>query len=260
MQPDWFKGFSATVDWYNIRIDGAFEWARWGQAFDQCYNRQIEFWCGMYRRDPQTGRLTEIDARWTNSGATISQGFDFNLNYLLDPKRLGIATDVGTFGLNFNGTLATKLERQFAPNTPFWSCVGYHGFGCGEPSPKWRHFATLNWALPKAGIALTWRYIGGTQVSKLSSAPNLQAQPRPNNPDTYPLVERLSPFSYFDVATNVTLNKHIDLRFNVQNLFDKDPPLIGQDEFYSIGQTWNTYPAYYTIRGRTLRVGLTARL
>ena len=59
--------------------------------------------------------------------------------------------------------------------------------------------------------------------------------------------------------TNVTLVKGIDVRFNVQNLFDKDPPLIGNDTTYGIGQYFNTFPTYYTVRGRTLRVGISAR-
>lgn len=261
LQPRGVPGFSATVDWYNIAINGAFEWSRWGQAFDQCYNNKIEFWCGIYRRDPQTGQLLEIDARYSNSGETKTQGFDFSLNYNLDPQRLGIAEKAGTFALNFNGTLATKLTRQFAPNTPTWECNGYHGFACGEPSPKWRHVAGINWALPwvKGGLGFTWRYTGSTKVSKLSSDTILRATPRPNNPDTYPLIAKLPAFSYFDFAANVAVNSHLDLRFNVQNLFDKDPPMIGWDEFYSIGQFQNTYSGYYTVRGRTLRVGLTAR-
>ncbi len=254
-------GLTGSVDWYNITIDGAFEWARWGQAFDQCYNKRIQFWCGMYKRDASTGQLTEIDARWTNSGETKTQGFDFSLNYLLDPKKLGIADKAGTFALAFNGALVTRLTRQFAPNTPTWSCVGYHGFACGEPSPKWKHVANVYWAMPwiQGGIGFTWRYIGPTKISKLSNDTILKATPRANNTDTYPLIERLPAFSYFDVATNVALNKYLSLRFNVQNLLDKDPPLIGLDEFWSIGQYQNTYSGHYAVRGRTLRVGLSAR-
>lgn len=261
LQPTFVPGFTASIDWYRISISGAFEWSRWGQAFDQCYNNKIEFWCGIYKRDPQTGRVTEVDARYSNSGETKSQGFDFSLNYNLDPRRLGIADNAGTFALSFNGTLSTRLSRQFAPNTPKWECNGYHGFVCGEPSPKWRHVAGINWALPwvKGGLGLTWRYTGSTKVSKLSSDPSLRATPRPNNPDTYPLISKVPAFNYFDFAANVAVNSHLDLRFNVQNLFDKDPPLIGWDEFYSIGQFQNTYSGYYTVRGRTLRLGLTAR-
>lgn len=257
MQPRFIPGLTASVDWYDINIQGAFEWTRIGMAFNQCYNNKVEFFCQFYKRDPQTGQLLIADARYNNSGYTATRGIDFSTNYALDPKRLGIADDIGTFGLNFNGTLTTKYERQFAPGNTPWSCLGYFGFACGDPMPRWRHVAGVNWQLPwiKGGLGFTWRYIGPTAISKLSTNTVLAAAPG----QTYPLLNRIPGYSYFDFNTNVTLVKGIDVRFNVQNLFDKDPPLVGFDNTYGIGQYLNTLPAYYAVRGRTLRVGISAR-
>ncbi|WP_294234430.1 TonB-dependent receptor [uncultured Sphingomonas sp.] len=257
LQPRFIPGLTASVDWYDINIQGAFEWTRIGMAFNQCYDNKVQFFCQFYQRDPQTGRLLVADARYNNSGYTATRGIDFATNYALDPKRLGIASDIGTFGLNFNGTLTTKFERQFAPGNTPWSCLGYFGFACGDPMPRWRHVAGVNWQLPwiKGGLGFTWRYTGPSNLSKLSSNTVLAAAPG----QTYPLVNRIPGYSYFDFNTNVTLVKGIDVRFNVQNLFDKDPPLIGYDTQYAIGGGFNTFPTYYTVRGRTLRVGISAR-
>ncbi len=257
MQPRFIPGLTASVDWYDINIQGAFEWTRIGMAFNQCYDNKVEFFCQFYKRDPQTGQLLIADARYNNSGYTATRGIDFSTNYALDPKRLGIADDIGTFGLNFNGTLTTKYERQFAPGNTPWSCLGYFGFACGDPMPRWRHVAGVNWQLPwiKGGLGFTWRYIGPTAISKLSTNTVLAAAPG----QTYPLLNRIPGYSYFDFNTNVTLVKGVDVRFNVQNLFDKDPPLVGFDNTYGIGQYLNTFPAYYAVRGRTLRVGISAR-
>jgi outer membrane receptor protein involved in Fe transport len=257
MQPRFIPGLTASVDWYDINIQGAFEWTRINMAFSQCYDNKVQFFCQFYQRDPQNGRLLVADARYNNSGYNATRGIDFSTNYALDPKRLGIADDIGTFGLNFNGTLTTKYERQFAPGNTPWSCLGYFGFACGDPLPRWRHVAGVNWQLPwiKGGLGFTWRYIGPTSISKLSTNTVLAAAPG----QTYPLANRIPGYSYFDFNTNVTLVKGIDVRFNVQNLFDKDPPLIGNDTTYGIGQYFNTFPTYYTVRGRTLRVGISAR-
>ncbi|WP_428969772.1 TonB-dependent receptor domain-containing protein [Sphingomonas sp. Xoc002] len=256
-QPRFIPGLTASVDWYDINIQGAFEWTRIGMAFNQCYDNKVQFFCNLYQRDPQTGRLLVADARYNNSGYTATRGIDFSTNYALDPKRFGLKENIGTFGLNFNGTLTTKFERQFAPNNTPWSCLGYFGFACADPMPRWRHVAGVNWQLPwiKGGLGFTWRYIAGTDNSKLSSNPILKAAPG----QTYPLANRIPAYSYFDFNTNITLVKGIDVRFNVQNLFDKDPPLIGFDTSYGIGQNFNTFPTYYTVRGRTMRVGISAR-
>ncbi|WP_448664927.1 TonB-dependent receptor domain-containing protein [Sphingomonas sp. CJ20] len=256
-QPRFFKGFTATVDWYDIMIRGAFEWTRIGMAFNQCYDNKVEFFCQFYKRDPQTGVLQVADARYNNSGYTATRGIDFSANYALDPKQLGIGDKLGTFNLNFNGTLTTKYERQFAPGNTPWSCLGYFGFACGDPMPRWRHVAGVNWRLPwiKGGLGVTWRYTGPTSISKLSTNTVLAAAPG----QTYPLASHIPGVSYFDLHTNVTLAKGIELRFNVQNLFDKDPPLIGFDTTYGVGQYFNTFPSYYGVRGRTLRAGISAR-
>jgi iron complex outermembrane receptor protein len=260
LQPVFLPGFSATVDWYDIQIEAAFEWSRWNLAFDQCYNGKIDFWCGVYKRDPQTGQLREIDARYSNSGYLKSRGIDFATTYNFDARRLGL-DDFGMINLSFNGTLATKLDRQFAPGTPAWSCLGYHGFACGSPVPTWRHVAGVNWAFPQGqgGLGFTWRYTGGTQVSKLSTNSVLAARPNATDPDTFPLIRKLPAVTYIDFNANVALTRFLDVRFNVQNLFDKDPPIIGIDRNFAVGSVNNTYPDYYALRGRTLRVGLTAR-
>lgn len=256
-QPRGIPGLAATVDWYDIDIEGAFEWTRIGMAFTQCYDNKVDFFCQFYQRDPQNGRLLVADARYNNSGYTKTRGIDFSTTYNLDPKRLGIAEDIGTFNLNFNGTLTTKFEKQFAPGNTPWECLGYFGFTCRDPMPRWRHVAGVNWQLPwiKGGFGFTWRHIGGTTNSKLSSNPVLAARPD----EIYKVALRIPAYNYFDFNSNVTLVKGIDVRFNVQNLFDKDPPLIGTDTNYSSDSYFNTYPTYYAVRGRTLRVGISAR-
>lgn len=256
-QPRGIPGLAATVDWYDIDIEGAFEWTRIGMAFTQCYDNKVDFFCQFYQRDPQNGRLLVADARYNNSGYTRTRGIDFSTTYNLDPKRLGIAEDIGTFNLNFNGTLTTKFEKQFAPGNTPWECLGYFGFTCRDPMPRWRHVAGVNWQLPwiKGGFGFTWRHIGGTTNSKLSSNPVLAARPD----EIYKVALRIPAYNYFDFNSNVTLVKGVDVRFNVQNLFDKDPPLIGTDTNFSSDSYFNTYPTYYAVRGRTLRVGISAR-
>ena len=89
----------------------------------------------------------------------------------------------------------------------------------------------------------------------MSTNPVLAAKPG----ETYPLLQRIPGYSYFDFAANVTLVKGVDVRFNVQNLFDKDPPLVGDAATAWSGAYFNTFPTYYAVRGRTLRVGVSAR-
>ena len=40
---------------------------------------------------------------------------------------------------------------------------------------------------------------------------------------------RIPAFHYFDFSTRFSVNEHFDLTFTVQNLFDKDPPIVGNN-------------------------------
>ena len=63
-------------------------------------------------------------------------------------------------------------------------------------------------------------------------------------------------YSYFDLTANWKVKDGLVLRAGVNNIFDKDPPLISAATFTGAGNG-NTYPMY-DLAGRTIFVGLTA--
>lgn len=63
-QPRFLPGFNASVDYFSIKIEGAFEWVRADIISDQCFNQRVSFFCGLITRDPTSGRVTEINARY----------------------------------------------------------------------------------------------------------------------------------------------------------------------------------------------------
>ena len=258
-QPRFLPGFTASVDYFAIKITGAFEWIRTDLVADQCFNQQVSFYCELIKRDPTTGAVTEINARYMNSGFIETKGVDFGLSYAwANPGRL-VGTDIGRLNFGFNGTLNTTYNRQFAPNAPVYSCLGYFGFFCAEPSPKYRHYATLGWDMPwKGNVTLIWRYASATTNSKLAPNAPLASRPSPTNTDSYPLIPRMPALSLFDLSVSYPLSKRVDVRFNVQNLFDKDPPIVGYADA-GTGAWFNTYPQYDSW-GRTLRLALRARI
>ena len=68
---------------------------------------------------------------------------------------------------------------------------------------------------------------------------------------------QLPNFSYFDLALNWrTPLKGLEIRGGVNNMFDKDPPIVVTPAYYGAGYA-NTAPAYDTL-GRQLYVAFTA--
>ena len=49
-----------------------------------------------------------------------------------------------------------------------------------------------------------------------------------------------------------------NFRMGVNNVFDRDPPVIGQKELPGVVGSGNTFPQIYDVLGRFLFVGVTA--
>ena len=99
---------------------------------------------------------------------------------------------------------------------------------CGTPIPDWRHKLRASWTTPwDLDLSLTWRYIAAVDDDRTSSDPNLTS-------DVIPTDKHLGARSYFDLTgsysfSEVGVFKQPDGRLGINNLLDKDPPLVGQD-------------------------------
>ena len=71
-----------------------------------------------------------------------------------------------------------------------------------------------------------------------------------------PLSARIGSVSYLDLSAIWTLNKNLELRAGVNNVLDRDPPVVPA-EIAGTG-SGNVFPNYDTL-GREMFVGFTAR-
>jgi outer membrane receptor protein involved in Fe transport len=65
-------------------------------------------------------------------------------------------------------------------------------------------------------------------------------------------------YNYFDLATRFSVTDHLDITMTVQNLFDKQPPIVGSTIGSTSFNSGNTYPSTYDALGR--RYAVSARL
>ncbi|MET0269587.1 MAG: hypothetical protein ABW173_04070, partial [Sphingomonas sp.] len=56
-------------------------------------------------------------------------------------------------------------------------------------------------------------------------------------------------------ALRFGLNKNVDLTLTVQNLLDREPPLVGNSAGATAFNSGNTYPSTYDALGRRYTVG-----
>jgi len=66
--------------------------------------------------------------------------------------------------------------------------------------------------------------------------------------------------NYIDLAANWNITKNFTLRAGVNNIFDRDPPIVSNTAATLPGfGSGNTYPGTYDCCGRTLFVSATAK-
>lgn len=250
LTPGFLKRLSMSVDYFNIKVKGYIGSIPVSQTISQCIATGNPLFCNLFKRDPRGGIIFGdqgyIISTTQNTGSLSTSGVDFGLNYL---QPLGGA---GSLNVDFLGTWARKLVTEPLPGLGAYDCVGYFGPTCGQPTPEWRHQARFTWSdAAKVGtISLNWRYIGATNLTNNASDPFLTGTPSSFN-------ARIKAYSYFDLAGTVKVQKGIVFRAGVNNLLDKDPPIIAQGLLASFGNG-NTYPGMYDVVGRSVFIGLTA--
>jgi len=244
--PSSLKGFRVQTDYYDIRIDGVIQQIGADAILQQCLANDL--FCNLVHRDtygslwltPQ-GYTVDI---LTNEGELEQRGIDVDLGYDFAVGRYGdvMLSSVGTYMISD----VTEPIQGIASTS--YDCAGYYGAICGQPRSKWRQTSRLTWEAPwrKLEVALAWRYFGPVRLDSTSSNPNLALSATINggisNTDA-----RLSSRSYVDLSAALQLTKVITLRAGINNLLDKDPPVIGGDEGPANG---NTYPQIYDSLGR----------
>lgn len=232
-QPRMLPGFTAALDYYNLKIDDTVGALGPEDIQNACAETGDPRLCGLIHRDRlyTLWALTDGYTITTNQniGKYEVQGLDINATYSR------AAGDIGSFTANVIGT---RLMKQYINTGLFdYDCVGYFGNQCGVPTPKWRHMARLLFETRyNTSISFAWRMIGPVENDDLSpndaiGAPSNIALLEAND------VDKFSAQNYFDLGVTYKLTRHLNLTFGVNNIFDREPPLAAgmQDNDYGTG-------------------------
>lgn len=259
-QPTFFRGFSITVDYYNIKIANAITSATTNDVINGCFANLTAASasnpaCLSFQRDPVTGRLDGDPAttgglfqQLSNQGRIKTNGIDLTANYSRD---VGIAK----LGLSFLGTYVFHNQFQATPVSINRECVGYYSSNCppsysGSLIPKFQFSQRTTLGFDSFDVSVLYRHIDPLDQEPLdliASGP------------TYPGFNHIRAYNYFDLTGRVNVAEHLTLTLTVQNLTDQRPPIVGS----TIGQTafnnGNTYPSTYDALGRRYAVSARVR-
>ena len=241
VQPRRLRGFSATVDWWDIRMKGAISRIGAQAIVDACIADGDPIFCSRIHRDPSGSLwLTTgyVDNRQANLGGLKVRGVDGSADYSVS---LGHA---GSANFDFRGSYVLRwIVDNGGLSTPY-DCAGLFGSPCGM-QPRWKHSARTTWnSLHGLSVSLQWRHTGGVKLAALDPKFHLTDQ-------VSPAYARLGAQDYFDLATVFAIRKGFDLRLGVNNVLDRQPPLVISNTAAGDGPyNSNTYPTWYDPLGR----------
>jgi outer membrane receptor protein involved in Fe transport len=255
LEPQFLRGFNATVDWWDIDLQGAIEQIGADSIMTTCIVTADPSFCTRIHRDAEGSLWLSpegyVDNRLANIGGFKLRGVDIGVNYTRGLGRFGSAS------LGFLATWVTKWTVDNGGLSTAFDCAGLYGFWCGNPTPSWRHKARLTWE-SRSGVALSlgWRRTGRMEIADASG----QFDDTPFH-DFSKNDRFLRPANYFDLSALFKVNRDYAFRLGVNNMLDREPQLVTGN----LGACWggcngNTFPQWYDPLGRFFFAGITANL
>lgn len=237
LTPTFVDNFVLSVDYFNITLDNVVGTIGAEETFNRCLNTGDPTFCSLITREPVTGALFVNGGGVINTnqnlGSIKTAGLDFNSSY-----NVGIG-GFGDLGFNYIGTYLRKLETVVLPGDAAIACEGLFAAFCGSPNPKYRHRFITSWQSPyNLDVNVTWRYFSGVDHQTVTTGRDAA----------------IGSQNYFDVGLGYDVFENVRATAGVNNIFDRDPPLVSN----GIATNGNTFPNVYDALGRYLFFGVSA--
>jgi len=264
--PTFLKGFSATVDYYDIFIDSPIQIQNANAIQVECVTTGNPAVCALIHRTPggtllDTSTLgSGIEQGTQNIGSVATSGIDFEVNYRLDLDDLGMDGS-GALQFGLTGNYTEKFEVNNGPGIRTYDCIGLFGPICGLPLPENKHRLRTTWATPwDVDLSLAWRYIGEVHLDIDTTQPILSGFC--NGPCNVPNNGSIKAYDYLDVSFRWMASDNISFVGGINNLTDEDPPTLDSNVFGISSPPFgngNTFPAVYDSLGREVFISMTTR-
>ena len=246
-QPDWeLPGngkISTSIDYYNIKIDGAIGYVNAQLTYQLCFNANgssnptydaTNVYCQAIQRStiPGTGYPTGVFSTYLNQGGIKTSGIDLQADttWQVGPGKLGVGTVINYLD---------EFTRRVAPGAPD---IDYAGFAGGYYD--WKAFSSVSYAVGPAAAGVRWRHLSSAKAQDYLVAPC--------SPTAVRCFADTASYDSFDLYGTFMVREGLSLRAGVDNLLDKDPPITR-------GIPGSTDVQNYDIIGRRYYVAVSAK-
>jgi outer membrane receptor protein involved in Fe transport len=222
--PHMIPGLSLSVDYYNINVAGYVATLSGSLLTLSCHQGNAAS-CASVVRD-STGTVTTVFTNNQNIASLQTKGWDLEAVYGLKLASIDDALP-GTFHLRGFATHVDKFVFNNGLTTV--DTAGDVGSSTLRAIPKWRGTLTANYDVGRLNVDARLRYIGGGKFDHLA---------------TTLINNEVNSRTYFDLGAEFRLNRRFSVFGNVNNVFDRDPPITPTGSpIYDIVGTYFTFGA-----------------
>jgi outer membrane receptor protein involved in Fe transport len=247
IQPEALRGFSLTVDYFNIKVQDAISTVARNESIKQCLLLGDAAFCDNVYRNANTGRVTRVDAQLINVADLSTSGIDVGVRYNTPLNLWG----EDRLELSGNYTYLINYKVQDNPATPVRDFAGTVG--------QSEHRASARAAYLKGPLTFSW------QVNYLSKAIGdldfVGDDTVYGDTLTLDQMNKVGDRWYHDIQARLDIgeDKEFGIYAGVDNLFNSKPPFLPGTPF-TVGITGTETAAdVYDVFGRRFYVGASVR-
>jgi outer membrane receptor protein involved in Fe transport len=231
-----------TIDYYNIEIDDAITTTSRTVVLQRCFEvspGEFDATCNGQARRDRNGALTGVDSGASNENILETSGVD-----------LEIAYNSELFDGNINASFIYTYINDYTLTSIE---TGSEQILDGQlDNPDHRATARVSYSWDDWSVAWIARYWGSGTDSNVDANFNFT--------DFAPLEasNNIGSVTYHNLNVAYAFDDGINVALVVNNLFDKQPPFLGQG--FNLGATGiNTFPEAYDVTGRYFQLNTTFR-
>jgi outer membrane receptor protein involved in Fe transport len=261
VSPRFLPGFSASVDYFRIKLKDAIDSLSADDIVNRCFEGNADF-CAAIAPDPNNTSRVLISRQPVNFSSILMRGIDLEASYRTSAPDL-LGSGRGSFTLR--GLATRYIDNVVTTGVPGFvpvNTVGTLGIGTGTSSitPKWIYRFTATYDTPHYSITGVARGVGSGRYDATGVV--CQTNCPANRPvaiaNQFPTYEEngIKGKTYFDLNLTAKLpvrgRGNTEFFLNITNLFDTDPILLPET-----GLAANT--TYSDLLGRAYRIGVRLR-
>jgi outer membrane receptor protein involved in Fe transport len=236
LTPRFLPGFSASIDYYEIDISGAFATPNQGTILAECQAGSAQY-CALVDRN-SAGVLQSVTVASVNAASEVTAGWDFQADYRMEAW----GGDLDFF-VQGNYTTELAVDSFGVVREELNSLRG----GTLAGPLEYRATYGANWRNDVFSVGAQIRHNGAAKLNQFWTAKDVDDNDIPA-------------YAWLDLRASYFVRENVQAFIAVDNVFDRDPPIIPQTSTDAFSFFFApTRTELYDFLGRSFRFGIRAK-